>query len=845
MAGRCLPLAALLTGLALGAPEAAPPPDAIHVLEGADWTYAPAAPPPAPDRLPDDWTPVALPHRLGTEPCGIYRADVPVPMAWSGRGVTLVVRRRGATAWAWVNGQAAGVRAPSSCDLRLDVTQTLRPGRTNAVIVALAAPGTLERGGLEACWLEATGRVSVGRLAAVARPVAQGALVDVRASVHNHGFERFEGRLELALEPILPADRHPVWRKGTNLGLDPGDSQAFQQAFEVERPRLWRFDDPFLYRLTATLKERDGDTVSTRIRRVGIRSVAAEGGRWTMNGEWVRLAGIALQAPGATLLCPHPGQAGAALERLTRGAEPPLDELLALCDEQGIVALLDAPAGAADAPGWRETLRDLAAAAAQHPSVWGWVVCGEPLGYREALALLRDATPRLPVGRGPPELPRDARDFDFVLAAYDTRAVRPDNDRYNRRLDRLRDDAPGKAVVAIDRIDPARPGDVKSILDSLPRRRGEAARRWPIAMLFFQPRRDPALYTGIHRRLRPIRLKAPRHEAKPEKDKIKVKTRFEVTVDTPVASKMPCHSLGLYRVAWRAGGAASGTLEARPVLPRTIEGGGRSFRGEVQWQADGPGQVDFTAELQDAAARVLARSTHTLTLKRPAKDKAEVKAGPPRKPPPPQPDLPEPVPMAAVVHLDLPFNNDGIAWRAEPRDGDFSLCGRRSGESFIADLLPRAGALVELPTNPAVTFRFPGKDTGQRNNVVCDGQRLLAPPPPRAFHAAWFLGAAHDGSKAALVTIEYQDGTQQALLRLAEWRQKPAGRMVDVLRVPAYHTAGGEEKKGESGLVAWQLALDPRRKLVAIHLPRERAMHVFAVTLVRAEEPAPKEEAEP
>ncbi|NQT85982.1 hypothetical protein HQ560_04410, partial [bacterium] len=259
-------------------------------------------------------------------------------------------------------------------------------------------------------------------------------------------------------------------------------------------------------------------------------------------------------------------------------------------------------------------------------------------------------------------------------------------------------------------------------------------------------------------------------------------------------------------------------------------GGDTWVRQECTWRLEKPGAVDFVAELQDAAGRVLARATHTLTLTRKDK-KVELKVGPRREAEPPAPPKPGAPPEAAVP-VGLPFDNDGIAWRASPKDGNFDLSGFRWGDTFIADLLPPSGAPVALPGHEGIAFTFPNKDDRQRNNVVCDGQRVLAPEGP--FDGAWFLGAAHDGSKSALLLLEYENGSAPAAVHLTDWRQKPDGGAVDVLRTPARHGAMGQEEKTECGLVAWRVPVDRTRKLLAIHLPRQRTMHVFALTLVRS-----------
>ena len=699
------------------------------------------------------------------------------------------------------------------------------------------------------------------------------------------------------------------------------------------------------------------------------------------------------------------------------------------------MVLLDAPAWANETPGRREALDDLARTAAWHPCVWGWTVVGDEEARPEALAHLRARTPRLPVGCPAPDMAEDAEPFDFVVSQFKTRAVRHDNDGYGRRLDDLTRGLPDKPVVCIDLIEPAEPGDGKSVAHSLGRRLGEAARRWPIAMLFFQPEHDGELLRIIEGELRSKHLKPPHHEARLDKDAFVVKTRFEGNIESPVAQRIPCSSLVGYRLVWRAGRGseqvAAGTIPLPAIRPRPIEGHPPPpILHEVEWRSKQGGGLDFAVELQDAAGHVVVAHRRSLSLKKTKDGKVELEAGPPKvekpppAPPPPRPairpdalvlldiakhhnndgistqanikdgnlDLPKlksgdtypadqlpkagdfspPLPKGVKFRfpdgaegkmnniacdgqrLDVPkgvysrlwllaaaefgnqegtgrlvyekgeepfalrvtdwceaaaafgeveavrcasrhtwdgkreekacriwavavplrdqplqaivlpksprihvfaatlvravtteavhvralesfFNNDGISWRADPKDGNFDLPGRRTGDTFVADLLPKAGAAVAVPGQPEVTFRFPGKDDRQRNNVVCDGQRIHLPEEQQGqWDAAWFLGACHDGAKRATVTFQYENGPDaQGELRLADWCKGPEAGEIDILRMPVRHIEDGTEDKIACGLVAWRVPLDPGRKLLSITLPRERQMHVFALTLTR------------
>ena len=1023
-----LPLVAALAG------AAAIPLDTTPVLELAgEWDYAPAADPPPVDALPAAWQRVRLPHTQGQQACGLYRVAFPVPALWFRERVAAVVRVDAGVVRAWLNGQALGARRATALDARFDVTDQVRRGAVNTLLVAVSTPGASRRGRLEGARLEATGAAAATALAATPRVLANGALLDVHVTVSNRALARFEGRVELALEPVRQAKgRKDVWRRRNDVNIDPDRSQAVRQVYEVQRPQLWRFDNPALYRLTLTLRRRRGNVLlQTLVRHVGFRCVEVADGRWLASGEWVRLAGIAFRAPGATLLCAQPGQAAALAQQLAKDA-PGLPALLDVCDREGVVAWLDAPADAADSPGARESLGALARLAT-HPCVWGWVVGGSSDAYAAAAARLRELAPRVPVGRPLPELGGTTDGFDFVVSRFETEAIAQDTNNYGRRLDDVVRDSGGVAVAVVDTLQPAAPGDRDSILGSLKRRRDEAARRFPIAALFFDLPRDEALYRGVENRLGAFSFRPPRHEGRRDKKAFILKSHFESGVSSPVVARMPAYSLAGYQVAWRASAGAdtvaSGSIPAATVRPWSIEGRAPApLRVQAQWKLPKPSTVLFTAELQDAAGRVVAVHRASLKVSPSGKDKVKVEVGPPPKPEPtpaapaapvalirpgaavtldlaklfnndaistpaskkdgnfdlpkleagssypadklPKPNAPfavpavanlvfrfpdtadgkpnnlrcdgqrldvpagrysalwllaaadaanqeatarllydkgeEPVavgvsdwcgeaafgeaeavrsperhtwkgerekklcriwavrlpvrpePLKAVllpknghIHLfaatlikataveavhvpRLPFNNDGISWRSDPFDGNFDLPGQRQGDSFIADLLPKSGASVALPGDPQITFRFPSKDNRHRNNVLCDGQAIAMPDPPAAFDALWFLGAAHDGDNAGALVIEYEDGEAKAELRLADWCAKPTHGELDVLRVPARHTVQGEEEKIDNGLVAWRVPLDPTRKLKSIALPRERTLHVFAITLARA-----------
>lgn len=820
-------LSALLLLALLGAASfsATVPLDTTHVLELIDgWEYAPVAGPPVLEALPTTWERVALPHAEGINENGLYRIRFPIPALWSRERVAVVIRCRQGILRVWLNGREAGSRPAMALEARFDVSALFRRGRVNTLLVSIETPAWLRRGPLEACWIEAAPAVAIAHLKTVARPLAGSAIVDVRLTARNRSRDRLEGRVELALEPVVADPKHPVWRRHNDVNLDANRTADVQQAFEIERPRRWRFDQPALYRLTALLRDRrTNEVLHTVVRHVGVRSVVAADGRWVVNGEWVRLAGIAVRMPGATLLCTQPGQAASLAARLAAHPSAGLPEVLGFCDKEGIVAWLDVPAHKLDDPGSREALEALAALG-WHPSVWGWVVTGEPEHYAATLARLRKLAPDVPVGRPLPFAAEQAEGFDFVVSRFATEAVHQHDRDYGRRLDQIRARAGGRAVAILDHLAPAAEGDRDSIVRSIPHRRNEAARRWPVGMLFFELPHDTELFRQVEKHFAAFWFKAPRHEARRDKDAFIIKSHFECGVASPVVGKMPAYSLDGYRLVWRVGEGekplASGKAPVPLIRPRPIEGRAPApLRKQVEWRLPKAGSVLFAARLVSPAGKTAANHRASLAIKPGRKGRVDIRVGPPPKPP--------------VVMLDLGkwLNNDGISSAANRKDGNFDLPRLKSGSSYPAERLPKGNAVFTPAAPKDITFRFPAKADGEPNNVACDGQQI--PVQAGVCTKLWLLVAADSGDQQGTVRLLYEKREEAARLRVTDWCSAPHFGEREAVRSPERHTWDGKAEKKLCRIWAIAIPLRPE-PLKAIVLPKNPRIHVFAVTLIRA-----------
>jgi len=205
--------------------------------------------------------------------------------------------------------------------------------------------------------------------------------------------------------------------------------------------------------------------------------------------------------------------------------------------------------------------------------------------------------------------------------------------------------------------------------------------------------------------------------------------------------------------------------------------------------------------------------------------------------PPPQPEVkvigPRPVtePAFDVVTLDLTkhFNNDGISFDRNRRDSTFD----EYRQSYAAELLPDPGIVQPLKAMPHLKFVFPEKKDRAKNNVAADGQRIEV--PPGKFGSLYVLGAAVDGAEKGVLTLVYDDGETQADLGLSDWCAAAAFGEARAFSMAHRHNWQFIDEEAQCSMWVQTIKLSPTKALTALVLPGNPKMHVFAMTLAKAE----------
>lgn len=379
------PLAALLIPLLLPlhVAEAAPP---LAVADGSslepvrqarrvenfnrDWKFAKGQQPGAESDGFDDsgWQPVRLPHdwaisgpyepqgdantgKLPWKGEGWYRKTFAVSAADQGKRAYLDFDGVMAMPTVYINGQKAGGWDYGYMSFRVDATDLLKPGQTNTVAVHVDTrphqsrwyPGAGIYRKVQLVFNEPVHVAHWGTFVTTPVVDASSATVNVDVTVENHA----AASADIEVETIL---RDPNGRQVAvsreKKAIPAGDSAVVAGVCRVEKPLRWDTESPRLY-VAETRVHAGGKLVDVVETPFGIRTfqfTANDG--FHLNGRRVQLKGVNMHSDLGPL-----GMAfnTRAMERqleilkdmgvnaVRTSHNPPVPELLDLCDRMGMV----------------------------------------------------------------------------------------------------------------------------------------------------------------------------------------------------------------------------------------------------------------------------------------------------------------------------------------------------------------------------------------------------------------------------------------------------------------------------------------------------------------------------
>jgi hypothetical protein len=171
-------------------------------------------------------------------------------------------------------------------------------------------------------------------------------------------------------------------------------------------------------------------------------------------------------------------------------------------------------------------------------------------------------------------------------------------------------------------------------------------------------------------------------------------------------------------------------------------------------------------------------------------------------------------------------NNTAISAATETKAGAFNVW----GNSFAAEYLPASESLVHVA---GVPFRFPPICDGP-DNVRCVGQFLTV--PEGRYDWVHVLAAAERRCEDA-VELNFADGSVDAeQLRVSDFWAAPAWfGEIKAFESLVMHYPHHTQRGVPAVMWAQRVPVTRRAGLTGLRLPRNVAVHVFAVTLQRVE----------
>ncbi len=358
------------------------------------------------------WSPIHVPAhwemegRVAESGRGAYRRTFDAPAGWSGRRIKLRAEAIYSHAQVWVNGRRAGGHEGGFTPFELDVTEMVKPGSPNEVLVladARSPAGDLDNASyfayfeLAGIWgpieLFAADPVHISHLA-VSTDFDAGyrdAELSVELDVVNE--QAAASAAEVRLRLFDPrGEEVPLPGMASRVALSPWEKKTVNFKSAVKSPLWWNAEEPRLYRLEADLESPEAGK-STVVERVGFREIEIRGRTVTIDGRPVKFHGI-------SRLDAHPllGRAltpevdrrdmemikGANFNMVRATIAPPHPASLDAADELGLYVESEGPTcwggHAGDlryAPVYQGVMSEVLERDRNHPSVVDWSLCNE------------------------------------------------------------------------------------------------------------------------------------------------------------------------------------------------------------------------------------------------------------------------------------------------------------------------------------------------------------------------------------------------------------------------------------------------------------------------------------
>lgn len=248
-----------------------------------------------------------------------FRTHFSPDASWKNQFVKLNFLGVNYRAWVYVNGHFVGEHEGGNTPFALNVSEHLEPGKDNVVAVRVnrradfdsytspdAKPVTNDvelpykpvdywryAGITRSVYLEATSNVNVSKILTSTGDHT----LTTKVVLYNHGDKEVQRQLV-----VNPGEQTGGTPKSKEIELNPGEVKVVSMDFEIPEASYWTPESPTLYEVTASIYKGKGegqvaqngigsldDSLSTNY---GMRTIATEGSKLTLNGNQVFLKGL-------------------------------------------------------------------------------------------------------------------------------------------------------------------------------------------------------------------------------------------------------------------------------------------------------------------------------------------------------------------------------------------------------------------------------------------------------------------------------------------------------------------------------------------------------------------------
>lgn len=429
----------------------------------------------------------------------------------------------------WLNGKEVGGHEGGYTAYSFDITSYLH--RDNFLAVEIdnqigpeTIPGLAMRGASDAwydwwdsggivrdVWLTLDGSIQVHRQAL--RSDIQGDNAEIEDHIFLLNAQSQAAKVLVSVTAFDPSNK-PVATVRHTVTLAEGISEH-PVSLKISQPSLWGLDHPSLYRMSVQVQSANGESLDEQSDTFGIRQIEIRDNHLLINGERVRLTGIArhedslwegLAETEGTMRHDYDDMRSLQVT-LTRPVHYPQNPfILDYADRHGILLIPEIPV-------WqfseaqlndpkvialaKQQIREMIDESGNHPSIFAWSVCNESatstLGgiayFRSMRDYIHQLDPQRFVSYADDKLPKleraedsAANDADFIMMNQYFGSWHGPREALSTSLDRLHQMFPNKMVIISEfgfaglfapRPEDADPMRVKIITEQMP----ELARR--------------------------------------------------------------------------------------------------------------------------------------------------------------------------------------------------------------------------------------------------------------------------------------------------------------------------------------------------------------------------------